>query len=262
MNLKQCLKSGSIMMIASTMLSLSAQAAGKGGGGGSTKWSLDERAEQREHTRWTLSEWLEQRDRSHLMDLWLSMNSPSPFEFMLGGAYVANKTTSSAAGSTDLENTSYMGELRAYAQFVGLTVEHHHNAEENLSDTSGMINLRLLGNSLQNSSLTVHFGQRSRIVPYGFETATYRNLFSQVSLQVYIAKYFGIDGYYRYFEPSRNETIQQNVGGSLAEGGLFIDFAAIRVYGGVYKDTQQFSEGNSDAITTRQGIKGGIKIFY
>ena len=45
-----------------------------------------ERAQKRAASRWTLSEWLAQKEKNKLMDMWLAMNSPSPYEFMLGAA--------------------------------------------------------------------------------------------------------------------------------------------------------------------------------
>src|SRR5690606_14405391 len=42
---------------------------------------------QKESSRWTLEGWLAQRDRMRLMDLWLALHSPSPYEFYLGGEY-------------------------------------------------------------------------------------------------------------------------------------------------------------------------------
>ena len=36
---------------------------------------------------WNLADWLDTRDKMRLQDLWLSLHSPSPFEFFLGVDY-------------------------------------------------------------------------------------------------------------------------------------------------------------------------------
>lgn len=224
-------------------------------------YNFSQRAERRESSRWTLSEWLAQRDRNRLMDLWLSMNSPSPFEFMLGGAYLSSKTKIDSPVSEE-SYTSYEGELRAYAQFVGMTVEYANRTKESYNDLSGMLNVRLLGNSLQNSALTLHFGQRTRTFDVGGSPSGQRNVFGQVSLQVYLAKYFGIDGFYRRYEPSRNAALDATIDGSLSEAGVFIDFKAVRLFGAWTQDKQRNRGDLGDVNINREGIKSGIKIFY
>lgn len=228
---------------------------------GRTDGSFGARAERRESSRWTLQEWLEQRDRNRMMDLWLSMNSPSPFEFMLGAGHLATKTTVNTPPS-ETSFASYTGEVRAYAQFVGLTLEHHNNTPEALSDTTGIFNLRLLGDSLQNSSLTLHVGQRTRSFRSGTTEATVRNLLTQASLQLYLARYFGLDSYYRRYEAAESAALGESIGGNLTEVGLFIDFKAVRVYGSWYRDVQTNTSPTSETTTEREGVKTGLKIYY
>src|SRR5271170_4050109 len=43
--------------------------------------------EDKDANRWSLSQWLETRDKMRLMDLWLAIHSPSPYEFYVGGNY-------------------------------------------------------------------------------------------------------------------------------------------------------------------------------
>lgn len=225
-------------------------------------FGFSQRAEKRESGRWTLSEWLAQRDRNRMMDLWLSMNSPSPFEFMGGVSYLSTKTT---AGDPPVEDsfTAVEGELRAYAQFVGLTVEYANRSRENFNDLSGMLNLRLLGNSLQNSALTLHVGQRVRTVDVAGTDAATRNLFGQISLQVYLSRYFGLDGFHRQYQPAKNSALDATVDGSLSEGGLFIDFKAVRLFGAWYQDRERRrNDLTGTGEIRREGIKSGIRLFY
>ncbi|WP_253696901.1 hypothetical protein ACLWBD_04765 [Bdellovibrio sp. HCB117] len=217
-----------------------------------------QRAANREKSRWSLTEWLEMKNRNRMMDMWLSMNSPSPFEFMIGGSYNSFKTEVQDSG---VENsyTSFAGEASAYAQFVGLTAEYENNTEESFNDLAGMLNIRLLGNSIQNTSFTIHYGQRTR------ESSDSRlsQQFGQASLQVYLTKYFGLDGKYRYFLPTSTDELG-DVEGSYTEAGLFIDFKAVRIFGAWYKENQKtkIPAATDDTVTDRQGIRSGLKIYF
>lgn len=216
------------------------------------------RAAAREQGRWSLSEWLEMKNRNRMMDMWLSMNSPSPFEFVLGGSYNSFKTENPDTG-TSSSHVSYMGEFSAYAQFVGLTAEYENNTEEDFNDLSGMLNIRLLGNSIQNTAFTLQYGQRTRDGS-GDRLA---QQFGQVSLQVYLTKYFGIDGKYRYFLPTSTDDLG-DVEGNRTEAGVFIDFKALRVFGTWFKENQKskIPAATDDTVTDRTGIRSGIKIFF
>lgn len=216
------------------------------------------RAANREAGRWSLSEWLEMKNRNRMMDMWLSMNSPSPFEFALGGSYNSYKTEVQGSGVSD-SHTSFAGEASAYAQFVGITAEYENNTDEKYNDLAGMLNIRLLGNSIQNTSFTIHYGQRTRDSAIGKLTQQ----FAQASLQVYLTKYFGLDGKYRYFLPTSTDELG-DVSGNITEAGLFIDFKAIRIFGAWYKESQKnkIPAATDDTVTDRAGIRSGIKIFF
>ncbi|WP_347357228.1 hypothetical protein [Bdellovibrio sp.] len=216
------------------------------------------RAAAREKGRWSLSEWMETKNRNRMMDMWLSVNSPSPYEFALGGTYNSFKTEVEGSGTSE-SHVSYSGEVSAYAQFVGLTAEYENNTEEDFNDLGGMLNIRLLGNSIQNTAFTIHYGLRTR------EGSGERlsQQFGQVSLQVYLTKYFGIDGKYRYFLPTSTDNLG-DVEGNRAEAGLFIDFKAVRIFGSWFKESQKtkIPAATDDTVTDRTGIRSGIKIFF
>lgn len=226
-----------------------------------SSYDFTQRYANREKGRWSLSDWLSIKDRNSKMDMWLSMNAPSPFEFMAGGSYLSYKTD--LHDNTEQKAyTSYSGELAAYAQLVGLSAEYEHNAAENLTDFAGLFNLRVFGNSIQNSSLVMSYGLRSR--DQSSPTATKINQqFGQAELQLYIFKYFGITGKYRYYLPTTNDDLG-DVNSDLTEYGAFIDFKALRVFGAYYKESQKskLAPAVIDTITERSGIKSGIKIFF
>src|SRR3954466_11936312 len=54
--------------------------------------------EEKAKTRWSLSDWLETRDKMRLMDLWLAIHSPTPYEFFLSGGYIVPTQTGAQNG--------------------------------------------------------------------------------------------------------------------------------------------------------------------
>jgi hypothetical protein len=253
------------MLLALTLLFLQspswAQSSG-GSGRSSTFTDFTKRAANREKGRWSLSEWLEMKERNKMMDMWLSMNSPSPFEFAIGGSYNAIKN----ASTTDDDKKEYndiSGEFSAYAQLVGLTAEYENNTKEEFSDLSGIFNLRVIGNSIQNTGFTLSYGLRTRDITDPANKTRLGQQFGQAALQLYLTKYFGLDGKYRYFMPTNNEELG-DVKEDLAEGGVFIDFNAFRVFGSYYRSIQKATDTTTqeETLTERTGVRTGIKIFF
>ncbi len=225
---------------------------------------LGKRANNREVKRWTLQEWLETRDRNRMMDLWLSMNSASPFEGMVGAAYKSYLREVDLPKTQD-SFTSVDGSVTAQAHLVGLTVEYENNTQEKLNDLTGMLNLRLFGESIQSTYLTLHFGQRTRSYTSALPNRDFKNQFGQVSMQLYLMKYFGIDGFHRIYISTKNDITNEEMTGALSEIGVFIDFKALRVFGSAYRDTEMIKSTLSpygETNTLRSGSRAGIKIFF
>ena len=227
-------------------------------GGGTT--GLMQRATAREAKRWTLQEWMTQKNNNALMDQWLVMNSPSPFEFMIGGGYLDYKTRIDTPAS-ELGYISNSGEIAAFAQDVGLTVDYENNGKENYNDVLGLLNFRILGNSLQTTSITLGFGQRTRTLSGLTPRVELKNVASQIRLQSYFTKYFGLEGFYRYYFPVDDGTLGQ-VAGSRTEAGLFIDFKALRFYGAWFQDIETDRTSSTSNTTQRTGSKYGLKLFF
>lgn len=236
-------------------LMLSSQGWSQSSGAGS---EFSKRAERRQTQRWTLQEWLLQKDRNRMMDLWLSMNSPSPYELMLGMSHNSYTLDNSTASSQN-NFVSYQGSFSAYAQFVGLSVEYENNTREGFNDLSGLFNLRLLGNSIQGSYLALHYGLRTRNQTQ--PEVRLSQQFAQASLQMYVIKHFGFDALYRSYLPVTDSTLGE-VRAELTEGGAFIDFQNFRVFGSWYKETEKETLSGVENKKIRTGIRSGLKIFF
>lgn len=247
-----------ILILILLALTPAAFAASSGGGGGGGGGDFTQRAERRQTQRWTLQEWLAQKDRNRMMDMWLSMNSPSPYELMLGISYNSYDQESTGA-ATPSKYTSYQGSFSAYAQFVGLTAEYENNTQEGFNDLSGLFNLRLAGSSIQGSYLALHYGMRTHT--QANPQLVLRQQFAQASLQLYVIKQFGFDGLYRSYIPTTDTTLG-DVKETLTEAGAFIDFQNFRIFGTWYKEAQSTQLNGTTTDNTRSGVRSGLKIFF
>ncbi|MFN8791578.1 MAG: hypothetical protein ACK5Y2_09015 [Bdellovibrionales bacterium] len=241
-----------LLLVFTLLLTEPAFSQSRGGG-----WN--QRAQSRASKRWTLQEWLEQKDRMALMDQWLVMNSPSPYEFYLKGAQHSYERRRDAGSSETFQTQS--GAFGAYAQAVGVTGEYENNWEENYNDVTGMLNLRVLGNSLQTTSLTFHVGQRTRQLWHQGEKETLRNILAQGSLQAYLTRFFGIQASYRHYFSNENRRLG-DVEGTLTEGGVFLDFSGLRLFGSLFQDVQVEKLNSVETETKRTGYKTGLQIFF
>jgi len=209
--------------------------------------------------RWTLQEWLNTKNRNALMDQWLQINSPSPFEFFIRGESFNYESKVDVDPKKTYNSTS--GGAAAYASIVGLQGEYENSTSENITDVTGLLNFRILGGELQSTSLTLSVGQRTRQFEYLTQDRSVKNIATQAQLNLYLTKYFGLKGLYRYYQPT-DTTDLGKIYGHLTEGGLFIDFGQLRVFGDYFEDLQRMSPTAGDAKIRRHGIKTGLQIFF
>lgn len=188
--------------------------------------------EKKEQSRWSLSQWLETRDRMRLMDLWLALNSLSPYEFFIGADYVSAEGLGAREGGMKIS-------AAAYASIFGLGYERERLAE--LTTHQLAFNLRIFGYHVQGTNITLQGGLRYED---GFFGDTGRSTFAGVGTTIYLARHFGLEGVFRRY-------FQQNVG-SRYQGGAFIDFRFVRVGAHYFKDYSRSVDG----------IEGGLKLFF
>ena len=221
-------------------------------------WLLSQGAAAREAKRFTLQEWLEGKEKRNMMDMWLSINTPSPYEFSVSAALQNyNLETSSAGLKTTQANSVYTGEISAYATFVGLSVEHTNNQPENFSDLTGMFNVRVFGNTLQGSHLTLHYGLRTRT------SANYRlnQPFPAATLQIYFIKFFGVQGNYRAYA-NTTESFYGTTTMDEFNWGPFIEYGDLRLFGDFYLERQSSILNSVQTTYTRNGARVGLKFFF
>ncbi len=243
------------------LLALSLNSVAFDGSGRSGKFDFRQKAQNKEGNRWTLQQWLEQKERNKMMDLWLAMYSPSPYESFISASYFSYTRTNSGS---DLRETrqSVIGKLGTFATIIGLVAEYENNWLEKFTDLSGSVNLRIMGNAVQGTHLILQYGIRNKATDISGTNYFFRNQFASADLNIYVSRHFGLLGMYRTFLPYTDLALGE-VSGTMSEAGLFVDFGATRVFGNYYQETQEIKDNTASvSSTSRSGINGGLAFYF
>lgn len=214
------------------------------------------KAESKRNSRWTLQEWMAQKEKNRMMDLWLAMYKPSPYEFYFQGS------ADQYAQKTDTVNTnsyrSYSGALAFYALIVGVEAQYENNTAEGYQDLAGLLNLRLAGNAVQSTHLSINYGMKKRsTVP----TVQLYQQFAGANLDIYLNKSVGLHGHYRYYMPATESTLG-DVTGNRREAGVFFDIEYVRLYGNWYSEYFDTVTPTLTQSVERTGVQTGIRFFF
>ncbi len=223
-----------------------AQTSGGGASGGSRPWSfVGRKAEVKRQSRWSLDEWMATREKFKWQDMWLALNSPSPYEFFILGAY-------NMIPLTYRESVTFNYGAGAYVSIFGLEYQH----EKVLSPEDHLrFHFRLFGYNVQNTNLTFQAGIRFLTHP-----SSYRQGYLGLSSSIYFHKYFGVYLLYRQYLSSVSVPTLGVMTGSRVEAGPFIDFGPLRVYGFYLFETDQ-----NETSTFRNSTNGwslGGQLFF
>ncbi len=221
-------------------------------------WLLSKGAAAREAKRFTLQEWLANKEKNRMMDLWLNMNSDSPYEFIIGGnlnTYSLDTTARSFTQTQNYKNIS--ADFSAYAEIVGLTAEYTNNSEENYNELLGMFNLRLFGNTMQGSHWSLHYGLRTRQSEHIYRL---NQQFAASTLQIYLTKHFGIESQYRYFFPV-TENYYGDTKGDSTSVGVFIEYGIVRIFGKWFQEKQESFKDDLKTNSIRTGTQVGLRFY-
>jgi hypothetical protein len=206
---------------------------------------IDQKQEVISQSRWSLAEWLDQRDRMRLMDLWLAIHSPSPYEFYVGTTFQNGYLTGGSYASM------WNVQAVAYASIFGIEAQRNFSSYQPNYVLMG--HLRVFGRHAQDTNITFEGGAREQDI--GQDQAW--NPLVGVAISIYINRFFGIDGLYRhYFTATYSGGA---VLGDRYEAGGFIDFKFVRFDGGYFDEYDQV-QGLTGI--TRRGPYLGFKIFF
>lgn len=217
-----------------------------------------QKTEKKAVQRWTLQEWMQQKERNRWMDQWLQMHTPTTYEFAL-----ELQSMSYTVVSDDLrpQHKTVSGSFTAYATLVGLEFQNINNASEGIIDNTGLFHMRLLGAADQGSHLTMSLGQQTR--HYNNANLPNRSQYlGQIDFTIYFNQHFGFKLLHKGFYPLKDDPDFGDVNGYFQSACAFIDFAALRVFGGAYieKETKLLNKHTSHRNI--EGAHAGLRLYF
>ncbi len=227
---------------------------------------ISRKADERYQTRWTLADWFETQRQARLQDMWLASNkSDDLYEFYVGGR-TGIQTISVDGIESSIRPRGVATFAGAYATLVGLEGQYTDIAgpseSENLNNAygwEGMLAFRPLGDSVQNSNLTLLYGLHFR----DEAGESVQNQTAKVRMTLYLTKAFGLEGHYQWiFKQNSNQAA--DVDGSHVEGSVFLDFSLLRVFGAWSQDFRARTPTATGVRSerNRESIDVGLKIFF
>ncbi len=204
---------------------------------------INQKQDDKEKSRWTLAGWLDTRDKMRVMDMWLALHSPSPYEYYIGGQYDLGSFN---PGGSFTGGSIYAA---AYATVFGLEVHRDWWASE--TRTAGIFDLRVWGYHAQSTNLTFQAGVRHQ----SNALTTYQSALAGATLTLYLAKTFGVQGLYRYYFNSTPQSSGQIFSGNRIEGTAFIEFRFLRIYGTYFTETET-------PLASRNGFSVGTQLYF
>ncbi len=205
--------------------------------------------EQKAKTRWSLSEWLETRDRIRLMDLWLALHSPSPYEFFIDGAF---RRTTVRDGSPKSGGFVAAG---AYASIFGLEAQRDPSVNDR---TLGLFNLRIFGFHAQGTNITLRLGVEQQKI----QGALTRSLVWGASSSLYLNRFIGVDALYLHAGDSTPNGSQFILSNHRWEFTAFIDFKFLRVYGNYFTESESWNSPARQFELMKTGFSAGARFFF
>jgi hypothetical protein len=192
--------------------------------------------EEKAKVRWTLSEWLDTRDRMRMMDLWLAIHSPSPYEFFLSGNLQLNQGMPQNGAAVD---------FGAFVSIFGIETTYETNFD---TRWYGIFDLRVFGYHDQSTNITFQGGLRNSSGIGKAGSYNLNNIFAGVKLNVYIKRYFGIEFLARHFFATGINASGLGLGEDRFQAGIFLDYKFLRIFLDYYTESNGPTRINSILI--------------
>ncbi len=192
--------------------------------------------ETKKQTRsgWNLSDWLVQRDRHRIQDLWLAMHTPVPYEFVFSASYRWLNDTKNQA---DHRYSFY-----AFARLFGFGLEQETEPHR----INALFLVRIFGLYDQGTNITLHGGFRIQNEPVYFRSGFYG-----VSTNLFLARFFGLEGSLRYYTKATANSMGEPFKGVVKEANMFIDYKFARVFFGYLNTPMDPGRGVGYQVGTR-----------
>lgn len=259
--------------------------------------------EHRESTRWTLTEWLRIKERVKLMDVWLAIFSNPQKDrhfrpefnlsygvhrghvetsgehkgdkfkgrFLRAQLWLTNIVTATLGLRMLNVDIGAEGYLRmsdnAYSLFSGTSSINDFDISSinQITAQHNSFNVRLFGDSIQDSSLVAKIGSYSvantmHIESISSAASTEKGRFIGAELQVYLNKVIGMEGNYHEYQEQNNEQYRTSLGGHYFDYGFFVEASLFRFYLNSYEEKWKIRDEQGRHLIKGSGYSFGTKI--
>ncbi|MFI5391858.1 MAG: hypothetical protein ACHQYQ_10900 [Bacteriovoracales bacterium] len=220
-----------------------------------------ERQEAKRRTGWTLADWMDTRRTIALQNQWLAFHTYGDdgilYDFYIGGGVGEFKFTGDQIPTLDEEKQklyNYFGAL--YVAILGIEYRYE-KSKEVYSQDEGNVDLRLFGTSTQTTVIVAQYGLRS-LNEYQF--GIFDQQFAGGYLQLYIFRFFGLEGRYRNYFWNTMKDGTMNMRSERWDYGLFLEKSFFRIFGTIFQET--FTYQSPDLVQERYGVNVGLRINF
>lgn len=226
---------------------------------------ISKKADDRYNSRWTLADWFETQRKSRLQDMWFAGNHKNDlYEFYVGGR-TGTQTVKLDGVESAIRPRRSEASAGAYATLVGLEGRYFDASGSSGSENSensygweGLFAFRPIGDSLQNSNLTLFYGLLFRD-DFGGEAV--QNQTAKARMTLYLTRAFGLEGSYQWlFKATTNQGLE--VTGSGLEASVFLDFSLLRIYGAWSQESRTRLLSGASTEVKRESVDVGLKLFF
>jgi hypothetical protein len=221
---------------------------------------MKNRQKAKESSRWTLFDWISQKQKISLWNQWLAENrSANIFEMQLSGSQMDFETvTKTDLGESDFKDSSNTYSLDLWITLLGLRAEYEEQPDVQKT-SSAMLNLRLIGSSLQSTHLILRGGMQQ--LETFADDRTYQNFFAAAALRLYFLSFIGLHGEYRHLFEAESDEGSVKLSGSRTRGGAFIEWGILRLSGQYVNEPYSFKSGGETTDQTRSGLEYGVQLI-
>lgn len=220
--------------------------------------NVAKKADGKYQSRWTLADWFDTQHKTRLQDMWLAGNrSEDIYEFMLGGR-TGQRTVTIDTVEQSARVRMIEGLAHAYATFAGLEGSYV-DFDGDSWGWDGFLGFRPFGDSQQNTNVTLLYGLQFRSDRVASEEI--QNSMARARLTLYLNKAVGLEGFYQWVFPATSNS-GASIEGSRVEGGAFLDFSVLRVFGAWTREFRYRTVSSVRSERIRESIDVGLKLFF
>lgn len=219
-----------------------------------------QRQENKGTSRWTLADWMATRQKVALMDQWLALNSSANvIDFYLYGStgkYDYRDTSVGSEGENQKEVQNF--KVGFFVTLLGMEGEYEALADNSPIERA-FVSLRLLGSSLQSTSLVLKGGQRKQ--ESDVTGGLIANNIYGADLTLYLVKSFGLQGHYSVIAKAKDSE-DNETSGSYFLAQAFLEAKFLRVAGGYFEEALDIQMASSQHNTLRAGWLAGVSLHW